>query len=427
MDYEEVIRYLVEEVPMFQNVGGAAYKEGLDTTLALDRHFGHPHRNYGTIHVAGTNGKGSCSHTIASILQQSGYKVGLFTSPHLVDFRERIRVNGVMVDKDFVTAFISDNRKLFDSLHPSFFELTTAMAFKYFEKENVDVAVIEVGMGGRLDCTNIITPVVSVITNIGFDHMQFLGNTLEKIAGEKAGIIKHGVPAVIGECTAETRGVFERKARETGAPIFFAEDEKPLLSWEQKAGGGFRYVTRKFGEIDGELGGIYQIKNTNTILCAIEIMQKEGLNITPKAVAEGFAHVCELTGFMGRWQILGRKPLTVCDAGHNVDGIRYVARQLEGCVRDKLYFVIGMVSDKDVDSVLGLLPRDAEYIFTKASVRRAMDENVLLEKARAHGLDGTTAPTVMEAFEKAREKATENDMIFVGGSCFIVADLLAIK
>lgn len=427
MNYEEVIKYLTESVPMFQQIGKAAYKEGLDTTLLLDSHFNHPHRNFKTIHVAGTNGKGSCSHTIASILQQSGYKVGLFTSPHLIDFRERIRVNGVMADKEFVRKFVVENIELFDRLKPSFFELTTAMAFKYFEECKVDIAVIEVGMGGRLDCTNIITPVLSIITNIGFDHMQFLGNTLEKIASEKAGIIKKGVPVVIGETKPETRKVFADKSAEVGAPIYFAEDEKPLVSWETMDGGGFIYKTSNYGEIEGELGGIYQIKNTNTILCALDRLKEAGLNIPEQAVREGFARVCLISGFMGRWQKIDTCPLTVCDAGHNIDGISYVVRQLEQCKYNKLYIVIGMVNDKDIDGVLELLPKDAHYIFTKASIRRALDEHELLDKARKHGLEGETAPTVKEALVTARKAAGSNDMIFVGGSCFIVADLLAGK
>lgn len=427
MNYEEVIKYLTESVPMFQQIGKAAYKEGLDTTLVLDSHFNHPHRNFRTIHVAGTNGKGSCSHTIASILQQSGYKVGLFTSPHLIDFRERIRVNGEMADKEFVRNFVVQNMELFERLKPSFFELTTAMAFKYFEECKVDFAVIEVGMGGRLDCTNIITPVLSVITNIGFDHMQFLGNTLEKIATEKAGIIKHGVPVVIGETKPETRKVFEEKAKEVGAPIYFAEDEKPLLSWETAEGGGFIYGTSRYGKIEGELGGLYQIRNTNTILCALERLNESGISIPDNAVKEGFAGVCRISGFMGRWQKIDNRPLTVCDAGHNIDGISYVVKQLEQCRYDRLHFIIGMVNDKDIDGVLGLLPKYAHYIFTKASVRRALDENELKCKAEKHGLMGETAPTVKEALEKAKKAAHDNDMIFVGGSCFIVADLLAGK
>lgn len=427
MGYEEVLRYLIDEVPMFQNVGGAAYKEGLDTTLELDRHFGYPHRSYRTVHVAGTNGKGSCSHTIASILQMAGYRVGLFTSPHLVDFRERIKVNGAMVDKDFVAGFVSDNRELFDRLRPSFFELTTAMAFKYFEKQKVDVAVVEVGMGGRLDCTNIITPVVSVITNIGFDHMQFLGNTLEKIAVEKAGIIKPGIPVVVGEYVPETKAVFEKKAAACGSEIVFAQDERLLEGYEMKPEGGFRYETAGYGTIEGGLGGIYQIKNTNTVLCALKEIERQGLSFTRENVAEGFANVCSITGFMGRWQILDRNPLTVCDAGHNVDGIRYVVRQIERCAWEKLFFVIGMVNDKDIDGVLGILPENAHYIFTKASVRRAMDEKILQEKAGNFGLKGETAPDVRTAFEMARKAAGSRDMIFVGGSCFIVADLLAVK
>ena len=424
MDYREAIHYLIDEVPMFQNVGKSAYKEGLENTYTLDRHFCHPHRNYKTIHVAGTNGKGSCSHTLAAILQSAGYRVGLYTSPHLVDFRERIKVDGRMIDECYVADFISRDIDLFRSLNPSFFELTTALAFKYFSDMQVDVAVIEVGMGGRLDCTNIITPDISIITNISLDHVQYLGNTLEKIAAEKAGIIKHGIPAVIGETVAETSPVFERRAAEMNAPIVFAEDN-PMLIAADRSADGYDYECRVFGRLHGELGGDYQIKNTNTILTSVIRLRQDGYDIPDGAVCRGFAHVVEATGFSGRWQVLSHSPLVVCDVGHNVGGIGWVSRQLASVPHGRLYIVIGMVSDKDISGVLDLLPRDAAYIFTKASVHRALDEHELMRIAASAGLHGETAPDVPAAYRAAMSKAGPHDMVFVGGSCFIVADLLS--
>lgn len=424
MDYQEVIRYLVDEVPMFQKVGGSAYKEGLDNTYALDEHFGHPHQSYKTIHVAGTNGKGSCSHTLAAILQMAGYRVGLYTSPHLVDFRERIKVNGRMIDKDYVTDFVSSNIKLFKTLTPSFFELTTALAFSYFKDMSVDVAVIEVGMGGRLDCTNIITPDLAIITNISLDHVQFLGNTLGKIAAEKAGIIKKGVPVVIGEANEHTRPVFEAKAKETDTEIVFAEDV-PMVTSAERASGGYTYHCQDYGEIFEGLAGDYQVKNTNTVLWALRMLRDNGYDLPSTAVKDGFKDVCSITGFYGRWQTLRQDPLVVCDAGHNVGGIAWVTEQLSSVKHDKLYFVIGMVGDKDIDGVLGLLPKDAYYIFTKASIKRALDEHQLHQMAAAKGLHGETARDVPSAYERALSLAKSGDMVFIGGSCFVVADLLS--
>ncbi len=404
MNYEQTVNYLVESTPMFQNVGKAAYKEGLFNTLALDEHFGHPHRSYKTIHVAGTNGKGSTSHSLASVLQSAGYKVGLFTSPHLRDFRERIRVNGEMVSEEYVIRFVEENREFFEPLYPSFFELTTAMAFKYFEEMKVDVAVIEVGLGGRLDCTNIISPVLSIITNISFDHVQLLGNTLAKIAGEKAGIIKANIPVVIGETTTETRPVFEQKAREVGAPILFAEEEevKP---------------------VSFELGGDYQQKNLRTILTALRMMQKD-FNITEEQIREGLMRVCERTGLMGRWQTLSECPKTVCDVGHNVGGFEYIVKQLARQEYKTLRIVIGMVNDKDTSGVLSMLPKDAVYYFTKAKVARALKPEELQAQAQSYGLRGNCYPSVSDAYEAAKKDAAADDFIFIGGSCFIVAEVV---
>jgi dihydrofolate synthase/folylpolyglutamate synthase len=424
MNYKETIKYLYESVPMFQKVGGSAYKEGLENTIELDNHFGNPHRSFRTIHVGGTNGKGSCSHTLAAILQSAGYRVGLYTSPHLVDFRERIRVNGEMVPEEYVVNFVEQNRQLFDSMSLSFFELTTALAFRYFADAKVDVAVIEVGLGGRLDCTNIISPDLAVITNISFDHVQFLGDTLAKIAGEKAGIIKSGTPVVIGETVPETREVFVNTAAEKGAPIVLAEENQQIESY-QFTDGHLIYQTKSFGELRGELGGLCQTRNTNTIMNAVLQLQKVGYNITDKNIHEGFAHVCELTGLMGRWQRVGEKPLAICDTGHNIGGMEYITQQLAAVKCRTMRIVIGMVSDKDVSGVLSLLPKDAVYYFTRASIPRALAEDAMKAKAEAAGLHGECYPTVAEAYTAAKKESLPEDFIFVGGSSFIVADLLA--
>lgn len=424
MNYEETLRYLYESTPLFQHVGKDAYKEGLENTHRLDEHFRHPHREFRTIHVAGTNGKGSCSHTLAAILQSAGYKTGLYTSPHLIDFRERIRIDGVPVPQAFVTDFVARHRDFFEPLHPSFFELTTAMAFHYFARERVDVAVVEVGLGGRLDCTNIIRPDLSLITNISLDHVQFLGHTLAQIAGEKAGIIKAGVPVVIGETTPETRPVFAARAAEVGAPVVFAEDERLLLDDRTAADGKRIYQAADYPDLEGELGGLCQSRNTRTILSAIRQLRRAGYRLTEAAVRKGFSQVCELTGLMGRWQSLGERPALVCDTGHNVGGITYIAEQLKRQHYDRLHVVFGMVSDKDVSGVLSLLPKEAAYYFTKASVKRALPASDLQGLARQAGLSGEAYPDVPAAVAAARAVAGPADFIFVGGSSFVVADLL---
>ena len=426
MTYKEATEYLFNSVPMFQNVGGAAYKEGLYNTKVLDAHFGHPHRHYKTIHVGGTNGKGSCSHTLAAILQAAGYKTGLYTSPHLTDFRERIRVNGQMIPESEVVSFVENERAFFEPLHPSFFELTTALAFKYFAEAKVDVAVIEVGMGGRLDCTNIIEPDLSVITNISFDHTQFLGHTLAAIAGEKAGIIKTNTPVVVGETTDETRDVFLHKAMEMNSSIRFVEEEHEICSSRME--NGFRiYKTLHWNEIKGELGGLCQEKNTATILAAVDELQKAGYAIRPENVCMGFENVCELTGLRGRWQQTGTSPLVVCDTGHNTGGIAYIAAQLLNLNARQLHVIIGMVNDKDIRGVLRLLPQSATYYFTKASVKRALDEHKLQELAREEGLEGSAWENVACAWKAARQNAKAEDAIFIGGSTFIVADFLTLQ
>ena len=424
MTYQETIEYLFNSTPLFQNVGKDAYKEGLENTLKLDEYFGYPHRTFKTIHVAGTNGKGSCSHTLAAILQSAGYKVGLYTSPHLVDFRERIRVNGEVISKEYVIDFVEQHRSFFEPLHPSFFELTTAMAFNWFAMQKVDVAVIEVGLGGRLDCTNIISPDLCVITNISFDHIQFLGDTLAKIASEKAGIIKPKIPVVIGEIHPETESVFINKSDLESAPIHFAQRESSVQKAIFTPEGGITYHTTEYPLLKGQLGGYCQVKNTQTILTAVRILQEKGYHIEKEHVYKGFAEVCLLTGLMGRWQILQEQPKMICDTGHNKAGIEYIVKQLSAQEYRQLRIVLGMVNDKDISGVLAMLPKEATYYFTKASVSRALSEEKVKELAQQAGLQGNTYPNVEEAVQAACSEAHPDDLIFVGGSTFIVADLL---
>lgn len=427
MNYTETLDYLFNVAPLFQNIGQGAYKEGLHNTLALDEHFNHPTNHYRTIHVAGTNGKGSCSHTIAAILQQAGYRVGLYTSPHLIDFRERIRVNGEMITEQRVIDFVAEERDFFEPLYPSFFELTTALAFQYFKEQQVDVAVIEVGLGGRLDCTNIISPDLCVITNISFDHMQFLGNTLPEIASEKAGIIKPNIPVIIGETNGnqDVRSVFENKATEVKAPIVFADESDEIIDNSIADDGGWLYSTKHFGRIHGELGGYCQQYNARTILCAANELISAGYKITTKNIADGFLNVCSSTGLMGRWQMISSKPKTFCDTGHNPGGLQYIGKQLEDLNCEKLRIVVGMVSDKDVTHSLCYLPKNAEYYFTQAGVKRAMDVGHFSAAAADCGLHGKCYESVSKAYEQAVNDSGENDVIFVGGSTFIVADLLS--
>ena len=434
MNYKETCEYLYNQMPMFERQGASGYKEGLSNTLALDEHLGHPHQAYKTIHVGGTNGKGSVSHTIASVLQVCGYRVGLYTSPHLVDFRERIRINGKPISQQYVVNFVEEHRSFFEPLHPSFFEVTTAMAFQYFKDRNIDIAVVEVGLGGRLDCTNIIQPLVSVITNISFDHTQFLGNTLAKIAGEKAGIIKRGTPVVIGETNAETRPVFEAKAREMDAPIIFADDKPQVMSAEPRKDGGMHYHLKLMGQMDGDLGGIYQEWNLNTALFAFEEIRKLGYlasTVEGKTyercrleLEKGVGNVAKNTGLMGRWQTVNQIPKVVCDTGHNVGGWLYLSRQLDTIQCQQMHIVFGMVDDKDIDKVLDLLPKHANYYFTKAQNKRAINETLLLKKANEHSIKGKSYPTVNEAYKAAYRSASANDFIFVGGSSYVVGDFL---
>lgn len=424
MNYEETIEYLYNSVPMFQKVGATAYKEGLDNTYELDKHFNHPHTSFKTIHIAGTNGKGSCSHSIAAVLQAEGYKVGLYTSPHLVDFRERIRINGKCISKEYVVDFVEKERNFFEPLHPSFFELTTALAFKYFAEEKVDYAIIEVGLGGRLDCTNIISPILSVITNISFDHTQFLGDTLAKIASEKAGIIKKGIPIIIGEYCSETRPVFSAKAKEENSPICFAEDCKEIISATPDSKDGMDYKTKDFGNIHGDLGGIYQEKNTNTVLCVMKQLIQMGIIKDKANISKGLAKVTSSTGLRGRWETIRTAPTVICDTGHNVGGWQYLSKQILKQPCKQLRMVFGMVDDKDIDTVCKLLPKDAIYYFTQATTHRSIPAEKVKEEGCLHGLHGQTFSSVKDAYEKALEDADESDFIFVGGSSYIVADFL---
>lgn len=421
-EYNDAIEFLYTSMPMFQRVGASAYKPGLDTVKLLDGKFGTPHKNYLTIHIAGTNGKGSTAHTLAAILQSAGYRVGLYTSPHLVDFRERIRVNGRMISRDAVVDFVNRYRAMSLECYPSFFELTMTMAFEYFAREKVDIAVIETGLGGRLDSTNIITPILSVITNISFDHTAFLGNTLESIASEKAGIIKPSVPVVIGEAQGSVREVFLQKANEQKAPIYFAEDVAPFDSIEPLQD-GVLYKNTPYGDIIGELMGDCQPKNAATILTALPLLAECGIKVSAQSVKDGFAHVGSLTGLMGRWMTLQRNPHVVCDTGHNVGGWEYISRRLHS-TEGTLHMVIGFVNDKDVSHILEMMPKTARYYFTNAQIERAMPVAQLAEIATQCGLVGEQYPSVEEANNAALANANPNDTIFIGGSTFIVADLL---
>jgi dihydrofolate synthase/folylpolyglutamate synthase len=429
MTYIEAVQYLFSQLPMFHRIGDAAYKANLDNALFLDKYFGYPHKNYSTIHVAGTNGKGSVSHMLAAILQTAGYKTGLFTSPHLKDFRERIRIDGEMIPETEIVQFVEKHKDTFTELKPSFFEMTSALAFDYFNRKKVDIAVIEVGMGGRLDSTNVITPILSVITNIGFDHTQFLGDTLEKIAKEKAGIIKNEIPVVIGEVLPETRPVFVEVSDTLKSLVLFAEerykteysvftsDRKQVFNIEQNK----KLVYEK---LKLDLGGFYQRKNICTVLSAIEQLQKNGLRVTKDNIYEGLLNVTKITGLRGRWQELGYNPLIVCDTGHNAHGIKLVAEQLRSIPNKKLHIVIGFVKEKDVRKILELLPKHAAYYFTQADIPRALPVEDLKKVAIEYGLEGETYTTVKDAYRAACDRAEKEDVVFVGGSTFVVAEIL---
>ncbi len=425
MTYAETIDYIFSRMPSFQVVGSSGYKPGIDSMKTMDDYFGHPHESFRTIHVGGTNGKGSVSHTIASILQSAGYKVGLFTSPHLRDFRERIRVNGEMVPEDYVVDFVEKHRPLIEKVCPSFFEVNVAIAFDYFRHEQIDVAVVEVGLGGRLDSTNIISPDLCVITNISMDHMNLLGDTLEKIASEKAGIIKQGIPVVIGEAEGSVKKVFQDKAEEVNTPIYFADQENcEFVGMEASYKQPFQLFRVGDEFLRTPLLGIYQQKNMATVLAAVKELRHLGYNISREAMRHGMEHTVDQTHLMGRWQQLKETPYVVCDTGHNVGGIQYVVKQLTSMPCKTLRIVFGMVGDKDVSHVLELLPKNAVYYFTRASIKRAMPEDKLKELATQKGLKGNTYPTVEKAYQAALSDAGDNDVIYIGGSTYVVAEIV---
>lgn len=429
MTYAQTLDYLYSSLRSFQDAGTEAYKPGLDRIENFMTYLGRPHRHYATIHVAGTNGKGSTSHIIASVLQAAGFRTGLFTSPHLHDFRERIRVDGTQIGEQRVVEFVAEHRAAMERLGLSFFEMTAAMAFDHFSREGVEVAVIETGLGGRLDATNIITPITSVITNIGLDHTDLLGSTISAIATEKAGIIKPDVPVVIGEHGAESDLVFERVADVVGAKLRYAESLFTLLAEEHREGGN-RYLVRRNRDgreylLDLDLGGEYQRRNIITALGALEVLHRHTqVSISTRALVEGCRTAATSTGLQGRWQRLGERPLVVCDTGHNAHGLRYVAEQLNALKCKQLYIVLGVVREKDLESVLPLLPRTAHYIFTQATVSRALPAEELARRAAEFGLRGEVVVGVREAAAHARTLATPDDAIFIGGSTFTVAEVV---
>ena len=425
MEYNEAIEYLYRQLPMFSRIGAAAYKPGLDTSLNLDKYFNHPHRNFKSIHIGGTNGKGSTSHMLAAILQSEGYKVGLYTSPHLVDFRERIRVNGEMIPQEEVVRFVEQFIACDYDGHPSFFELTMMMAFDYFSRAKVDYAIIEVGMGGRLDSTNIITPIGCVITNISWDHTQFLGETLPQIAAEKAGIIKKDIPVVIGEADDEIKEVFKNKALSVGTSITFAEEQSYIKEFVSTDN-----FTDTFGNtFSCQLSGDYQRKNINTVRSAIEMLRSLGIKISDASIENGYRNVCSLTGLAGRWMQLAKSPLTICDTGHNQAGLQYNLKQLDHLIATrtnaKLHIVMGFVADKDIEHIIQLFPKNATYYISNAQIPRALPVDQLAEKCSSIGLEFTKYSTVESAYIAAKNAASDNDIIYIGGSTFVVADLLA--
>ena len=435
MTYNEVLDYLFSQTANYEQQGVSGYKVGLDNMLALDEYFGHPHQQFRSIHIGGTNGKGSVSHTLAAQLQICGYRVGLYTSPHLVDFRERIRVNGKLIPEDYVVRFVESQRDFLETLKPSFFEITTAMAFKYFAEKGVDIAVIEVGLGGRLDSTNIITPILSVITNVSLDHTQLLGTTVEQIAMEKAGIMKKGVPCIIGEADAKVRAVINSVTQETGAPVIYAEDPVVIASAEPLPNGkGISYHTIHGIEFQGELQGLYQQKNTNTILYALHALMKMGYlcnceNPANKSnlqeeMNHAFLNVSQLTGLQGRWQTVRENPTVVCDTGHNIGAWEYLSRQLAQVKCHELRIVFGILEDKDIYAILQKLPKHARYYWTKGTSKRAFPETSLKVFGEQFELHGDCYPTVKAAYDAAIEGTQADDFIFIGGSTYVVADFL---
>ncbi|MEA4976341.1 MAG: folylpolyglutamate synthase/dihydrofolate synthase family protein [Paludibacter sp.] len=425
MNYQETLQYLYDRLPVFHLVGSSAYKPGLENTTRLMAHLDNPHQKFRSVHIAGTNGKGSVSHYLAAILQEAGYRVGLYTSPHLVDFGERIRVNGQMIDQQYVIDYIQKHIDAIETIQPSFFELTMAMAFSYFADKQVDIAVIEVGLGGRLDSTNIISPELSIITNIGFDHVEFLGDTLPQIAAEKAGIIKPGTPVVIGESLSETKPVFVLKSLEMQSDIFFAEDDDiPVLTRYEQDEIIFNYRKQEFRS---GLNGIYQLKNLSTVFSAIKVLNnRTAFKISDVALKKGIEHVSQLTGLRGRWELLSDKPKIIADTGHNVQGIQAIVNQLKNQHYKSLRIVIGMVNDKDISGMLKLLPVNAIYYYTQAQVKRALSAKVLREKAYNYNLSGTSFGSVKDAVNEAILEASADDLILITGSNFVVGEALSL-
>ena len=426
MNYEQAVHYLYNKLPMFTRMGAKAYKADLTNTIALCTYLGNPQNKIKTVHIAGTNGKGSTSHMLAAIFQKCGYRTGLYTSPHLKDFRERIKVNGEMITENFVTEFVEATKSFSEEINPSFFELTFVMAVEYFVQCNVDIAIIETGLGGRLDSTNVITPEVSIITNIGYDHTDILGDTLEKIAFEKAGIIKEKVPVIIGETKFETKRVFLDKAEEKNAPVFFAQEKYKVVS--------ANYLNEKLlleindvgkNSVSGyllDLPGLYQAKNFLTVLTATDIL-KENFSLTDTNIKQAVDHVKKLTGLHGRWEIISRHPLIILDVAHNVDGIQQLVNQIQISSYNNLHIIFGMVKDKEIEKVLALLPKQASYYFTRAQIPRALPENELLERADKFRLKGNAYSEVNEALEAARNNASADDLIIVCGSVFVVGEV----
>ena len=427
MTYEQTIAYLYEKLPVFHRIGKQAYKADLRNTIALCNHLDNPHQKFKTIHIAGTNGKGSTSHYLAAILQSAGYKTGLYTSPHLKSFTERIRINGQPIPENKVVEFVENNQDFIEVLEPSFFELSVGMAFDYFAKEQVDIAVIEVGLGGRLDSTNIITPILSIITNISFDHTDILGDTLPKIATEKAGIIKPNIPVVISERNPETENVFIEKADKENAPIYFASDKYKTIHSEQKAFELEVIISNNQSsenlKISSQLMGAYQVKNIIGVLNAVDIMNELDYDISIKQIQTGFSKVIDFTDLKGRWQILSTSPTVLCDTAHNVGGITQVLENLNKINYNKLWMILGFVSDKDISSILNMLPKDANYVFCQANIPRALPAYNLLEKANSFNLKGIAILDVNEAIKYAKSIANDDNFIYVGGSTFVVAEI----
>ena len=428
MNYNETLNWMFNKLPMYQRIGASAYKADLNTTIEIINYLDNPQDSFKSIHIAGTNGKGSTSHSLASVFQEAGYKTGLYTSPHLRDFRERIRINGEMIPENDVVDFIEKHKYKLEELELSFFEMTVAMAFDYFRKEKVDIAIIEVGMGGRLDSTNVIKPELCVITNISLDHVKFLGENEEQIATEKAGIIKPETPIVIGETQKDSKNVFINTAKEKNSPIFFADQimdcrKDNTYSIEYQKFDIYKNETTYLKDVKYPLLGNYQKKNLATVICALDIL-KESFKIDDTHIINGLANVIKNTGLMGRWQVINRNPLAIADTGHNVAGINEVNKQLAETKYNKLHFVLSVVNDKDIDGILQLLPKDAEYYFCKADIPRGLSVNILAEKATNCGLNGKIYDSVRHAYSTALENAKEGDLVFVGGSNFTVAEVV---